>query len=71
MTGILVRACKALSVAPQNRRHILDAGALDLLVDALCSEQEQLSLQAIQASERLLTAIVSLLQMGRNAWTMH
>ena len=48
MTGILVRACKALAVAPQNRRYILDAGGLDLLLDALCSGPEELSLQALQ-----------------------
>lgn len=48
MTSILVRACKALAVAPQNRHFVLDAGALDLLVDALCAGQGELSLQALQ-----------------------
>lgn len=48
MTGILVRACKALAVAPQNRRYMLDAGALDLLIDAMCSGPQELSQQALQ-----------------------
>ncbi len=48
MINILVRTCKALAVAQQNRRYILDAGALDLLLDALCSGQAELSLLALQ-----------------------
>lgn len=49
MTRVLVRACKGLAVTPQNRRYILDAGALDLLLDAMCSERPDLSLQSLQA----------------------